>query len=234
MLAVWWQQDTTGKERRERTSLAWIYVFLNIDPVQEKMLKCMSLRFTTLFYPTRLSQALWNRNLLLRCHRSWFDRRSLVNVASHDHESGAFTFTCSRAETLSCQHSNRLAVLHGSFMTLHLFSIMCRESNPPWGKLVWRELSIMSFKGASSHISPDDIWAPLPWPQCSIFPSLCNRLLASSAKFPGFCFPWLCNTISCIKTTNMVQLDVSSHGPNMLHDKSQISHCAVVFDFMFY
>lgn len=193
MLAMWWEQDPAGKERRERTSLAWMYVFLNIDPVQKKILKSMLLRFTTLSYPKRFSRACWNRNLLLRSHRSWFDRRALVNVASHDRGSCTRgpSRSRSRAETLSCQQSKRLALLHGSFMILHLFCVMCRESYPPWGKLVWRELSIMSFTRASSHISPDDIFGPR-------YPDLCvcaQFFLHSSTvqPSPGFLskVPWV-------------------------------------------
>lgn len=42
---------------------------------------------------------------------------------------------------------------HGIFMALHLFRITYRESYPPRGKLVWRELSIMLFEGHFPYFS---------------------------------------------------------------------------------
>lgn len=199
MLPKWREQ-----EKKEENGLLWhkSTCFSILTWPRKKCSSACRLISQHSLYPNSFGQALWNRNLCLRSHRSCFDRGSLLNVANDDRESctrGPSRFASratlhihifqSRNPQLSTFKPSSSSSSHGSFMTLHLFRITYRESYPPWGKLVWRELSIMLYKRASSHISPGVSWAPLPWPlhMCSVFPSLLGW--ASSEKFPGFCFP---------------------------------------------
>lgn len=164
MLAKWPEQI-----KKEENELLWHRsVFLNVDLGREK--KCWSachLVSQHCLHPNSFGQALWNRSRWRRLHRSCFDRCSLVNANG---EHGSSTQALSRFDARPIFHihifQNRKkkpqlstfklsssSSSHGIFMALHLFRIMYRESYPPRGKLVWRELSIMSFEGHFPYFS---------------------------------------------------------------------------------
>lgn len=138
-----------------------------------------------------------------------------------------FTFSREGKTQLSTFKPSSSSSSHGSFMTLHLVRITYRESYPPWGKSVRRELSIMSFEGHLPIFLPV-IYGPH-------YPDLCvcpRGLFSFPVRLdflghvPEVLFPMQVSHVDCV--TQLVgekkscHLDISSHGPNMLHDKSQL------------
>lgn len=134
MLAKWREQ-----EKKEENELLWhnSTCFLILTWRRKKCSSACRLISQHSLYPNSFGQALWNRNLCLRSHRSCFDRGSLLNVANDDRESctrGPSRFASratlhihifQKAETLSCQHSNRLPLLH---LMDHLWLYICFAS----------------------------------------------------------------------------------------------------------